>query len=136
MKKGDIIEFGKYPQGADGSVLPIEWIVLDVNEKEALRIAQKHYMDILRDHLRDRANLNITVKSKHTITIFISFWIINTVFMDVMITMSIIFIYIFNIYSITIRFNRYSKVVVYINCINMKTRSNFHFLTSSNHFIN
>ena len=40
MKKGDIIEFGKYPQGADGSVLPIEWIVLDVNEKEALLISR------------------------------------------------------------------------------------------------
>ena len=32
MKKGDIIEFGKYPQGADGSVSPIEWLVLDIKK--------------------------------------------------------------------------------------------------------
>ena len=39
-----------------------------LNEKEALKIAQKHYMEIIRDHLRDKDNLNIRVKSKHTIT--------------------------------------------------------------------
>lgn len=39
-----------------------------LNEKEALKIAQKHYMEIIRDHLRDKDNLNIKVKSKHTIT--------------------------------------------------------------------
>lgn len=39
-----------------------------LTEKEALRIAQKHYMEIIRDYLRDRDNLNIKVKSKHTIT--------------------------------------------------------------------
>lgn len=40
MKKGDIIKFGKYPQGADGSVLPIEWIVLDVTGNEAFLISR------------------------------------------------------------------------------------------------
>lgn len=38
------------------------------NEKEALKIAQKHYLEIIRDHLRDKDNLNIRVQSKHTIT--------------------------------------------------------------------
>lgn len=37
-------------------------------EKEALKIAQKHYMDIIRDHLRDKDNLNIKVKTRHIIT--------------------------------------------------------------------
>ena len=49
MKKGDIIEFGIYPQGADGSVLPIEWIVLDVNENEALLIS-RHGLDCKQYH--------------------------------------------------------------------------------------
>ena len=40
MKKGDIIKFGKYPQGADGSVSPIEWIVLDLTGNEAFLISR------------------------------------------------------------------------------------------------
>lgn len=38
------------------------------SDKEALRTAQKYYMDVIRDHLRDKNNLNIKVKSKHVIT--------------------------------------------------------------------
>lgn len=38
------------------------------NEKEALKIAQKHYFEVIRDHLRDKDNLNIKVKSKHVIS--------------------------------------------------------------------
>lgn len=38
------------------------------SEKEALKIAQKHYLEVIRDYLRDRDNLNIKVKSKHVIT--------------------------------------------------------------------
>ena len=38
------------------------------SEKEALKLAQKHYIDIIRDHLRDRDNIGITIKAKHTIT--------------------------------------------------------------------
>lgn len=38
------------------------------SDKEALRLAQKYYMDIIKDHLRDKDNLNIKVTSKHTIT--------------------------------------------------------------------
>ena len=30
MKKGDIIKFGNYPQDSDGSISPIEWLVLDI----------------------------------------------------------------------------------------------------------
>lgn len=37
---GDIITFGKYPQTADGSVLPIEWQVLDVKDRKALVISK------------------------------------------------------------------------------------------------
>ena len=43
-------------------------VIEATTEQEALKIAQKHYMDIIRDHLRDRSNLNIKVKSKHVIT--------------------------------------------------------------------
>ena len=38
------------------------------SDKEALRLAQKYYFDLIKDHLRDKSNLNITVKSKHVIT--------------------------------------------------------------------
>ena len=40
MKKGDIIKFGNYPQDSNGSKLPIEWLVLDVKENEALLISR------------------------------------------------------------------------------------------------
>ena len=42
MKKGDIIKFGNYPQDSDGNKAPIEWLVLDFNEKteEALLISR------------------------------------------------------------------------------------------------
>ena len=55
MKKGDIIKFGNYPQDSDGNKAPIEWLVLDVNENEALLISRyglnckqyhKEYVDI------------------------------------------------------------------------------------------
>lgn len=57
MKKGDIIKFGNYPQDSDGNKAPIEWLVLDFNEKteEALLISRygldckqyhKEYVDI------------------------------------------------------------------------------------------
>lgn len=38
------------------------------SEKEALRLAQKRFMDIIKDHLRDKDNLNVRIKSVHTIT--------------------------------------------------------------------
>ena len=44
MKKGDIIKFGNYPQDSYGRKSPIEWIVLDVNENEALLIS-RHGLD-------------------------------------------------------------------------------------------
>lgn len=47
---------------------PASMTVEAENEKEALRIAQKHYMEVIRDHLRDKDNLNIHVESKHVIT--------------------------------------------------------------------
>lgn len=37
---GDIITFGKYPQTADGSVLPVEWQVLDIKDGRALVISK------------------------------------------------------------------------------------------------
>jgi len=40
MKKGDIIKFGNYPQDSDGSISPIEWLVLDVKENEALIVSR------------------------------------------------------------------------------------------------
>ena len=40
MKKGAIIEFGNYPQKANGGKTPIEWLVLDVNKNEALLISR------------------------------------------------------------------------------------------------
>ena len=42
ITKGDIIKFGNYPQDSDGNKAPIEWLVLDFNEKtkEALLISR------------------------------------------------------------------------------------------------
>lgn len=37
---GDIVEFGKYPQGVDGEVLPIEWRVMDIQEGKALLLTE------------------------------------------------------------------------------------------------
>ena len=34
------IKFGNYPQGADGKKAPIEWLVLDVSDNEALIISR------------------------------------------------------------------------------------------------
>lgn len=40
IKEGDIIKFGKYPQGDNGEVKPIEWLVLEVKPDEALLISR------------------------------------------------------------------------------------------------
>ena len=40
IKEGDIIKFGKYPQGENGEVKPIEWLVLEVKPDEALLISR------------------------------------------------------------------------------------------------
>ena len=40
VKRGDIIKFGNYPQGNDGNKSPIEWLVLEVKENEALLISR------------------------------------------------------------------------------------------------
>ncbi len=37
---GDIIQFGKYPQGIKGKVKPIEWQILDVKQKKAFLISK------------------------------------------------------------------------------------------------
>ena len=39
IKEGDIIKFGKYPQGFKGLIEPIEWLVLEVKPDEALLIS-------------------------------------------------------------------------------------------------
>ena len=39
-KKGDIIKFGNYPQDSNDCKSPIEWLVLDVKENEALLISR------------------------------------------------------------------------------------------------
>ena len=54
MKKGDIIKFGNYPQDINGSKSPIEWLVLDVNENEALLVSRygldcKEYHNVFTD---------------------------------------------------------------------------------------
>lgn len=41
LQIGDIVTFGKYPQGADGEVLPIEWRVMDIQEGKALLLTEK-----------------------------------------------------------------------------------------------
>lgn len=38
------------------------------SEKEALRIAQKYYTEYIKDHIKDKENLNIKIKDMHTIT--------------------------------------------------------------------
>ena len=38
---GDKIEFGRYPQGADGEVLPLGWLVLALQDNYALLIADR-----------------------------------------------------------------------------------------------
>lgn len=38
-KIGQILEFGRYPQGSDGGILPIKWRVLDINNKKALLLS-------------------------------------------------------------------------------------------------
>lgn len=40
FQKGSFITFGKYPQGADGEIAPIEWQVLAVSANEALLISR------------------------------------------------------------------------------------------------
>ena len=40
IKEGDIIKFGKYPQGFKGLIEPIEWLVLEVKPDEALLISR------------------------------------------------------------------------------------------------
>lgn len=40
IKKGDIIKFGNYPQDSNGNTSPIEWLVLDIKENEALLISR------------------------------------------------------------------------------------------------
>ena len=41
LRIGDEIQFGHYPQGAQGQILPIEWRVLDMREDRALLLAQR-----------------------------------------------------------------------------------------------
>ncbi len=41
VKVGDIIEFGRYPQGARGEVRPLEWRVLEVDGDTALLLTEK-----------------------------------------------------------------------------------------------
>ena len=43
MKKGDIIKFGNYPQDSDGNKAPIEWLVLDFNEKTEVALLISRY---------------------------------------------------------------------------------------------
>lgn len=47
---------------------PANMVIEAESEKEALKIAQKYYLEVIRDYLRDRDNLNIKVKSKHVIS--------------------------------------------------------------------
>ena len=49
MKKGDIIKFGNYPQDSNGSISPIEWLVLDVKENESLLIS-RYGLDCIQYH--------------------------------------------------------------------------------------
>ena len=49
MKKGDIIKFGNYPQDSNGSISPIEWLVLDVKENESLLIS-RYGLDCIKYH--------------------------------------------------------------------------------------
>lgn len=38
---GEKIEFGRYPQGTDGEIMPLRWLVLTVRDGRALLIADK-----------------------------------------------------------------------------------------------
>jgi len=40
IDKGDILLFGKYPQGENGEVKPIEWIILDIDYDKALLLSR------------------------------------------------------------------------------------------------
>ena len=41
VRTGDVITYGSYPQDKDGTVRPIEWIVLDVQDGNALIVSKK-----------------------------------------------------------------------------------------------
>lgn len=45
VSAGDAICFGRYPQGSQGQIMPIEWRVLDVQGNRALLLAQ-HILDV------------------------------------------------------------------------------------------
>ncbi len=40
IDKGDILLFGKYPQGENGEVKPIEWIILDIDVDKAVLLSR------------------------------------------------------------------------------------------------
>ena len=40
MAIGDIVEFGKYPQGANGEIAPIKWRVIDVDGGKAFYLSE------------------------------------------------------------------------------------------------
>ena len=42
-KVGDFVEFGRYPQTAEGEILPIEWQVLYKDEANNLMLVISHY---------------------------------------------------------------------------------------------
>ncbi len=44
VRPGDIIQFGKYHQGANGEVAPIEWLVLD-KQKNSLLLISRYVLD-------------------------------------------------------------------------------------------
>ena len=41
LKTGDLVEFGSYPQTADGKSMPIRWKVLEIRDGKALLITEK-----------------------------------------------------------------------------------------------
>lgn len=47
VRKGDIVSLGAYPQGKNGEVYPIEWVVLAVNGKNALLLS-RYILDVQR----------------------------------------------------------------------------------------
>ena len=84
MKKGDIIKFGNYPQDSNGSISPIEWLVLDVKENESLLISRygldcrqynREWVGItwedsnLRTNLKIKDSLNIKLEAEMTLEI-------------------------------------------------------------------
>lgn len=52
LQIGDIVKFGQYPQGANGEVEPIEWLVLDVKDGKALLLTDKLLDRVLYDEKR------------------------------------------------------------------------------------